>query len=62
MEPAKQAKIVREFQKQSTQMDMTVGIYFQSGISIIVPINTSDIKNVYVGILFQSWPDIILFQ
>lgn len=24
MEPAKQAKVIREFQKQSTQMDMTV--------------------------------------
>ena len=29
MEPAKQAKIVREFQKQSTQMDMTVIFVFQ---------------------------------
>jgi hypothetical protein len=27
MEPAKQAKIMQEFQKQSAQMDMTVSYY-----------------------------------
>lgn len=27
MEPAKQTKMIREFQKQSAQMDMTVNLF-----------------------------------
>lgn len=50
MEPAKQAKVIREFQKQSSQMDMTVSISFGFLYDLIFYNWTSSTPN-----LWSAW-------
>lgn len=49
MEPAKTAKIMQEFQRQSAQMDMTV--------SDLVSISSTHVNAVFLGVLRETVPD-----